>query len=165
MSRIEFDAGVTSIVIPGRPRLVGIFLLVWVSFWTVGGVSAMSTFAASVRRGEPVWFLALWLVGWTIGEVTVLGTLAYMFAGREIVAVRPGELEIRLELIGLRLARQYDLTRVKDVRLMSSNGRNHFHAALAFDYGARTVRFGRGIDEAEAAIILSDLKGMLPNSA
>jgi hypothetical protein len=36
---------------------------------------------------------------------------------------------------------------------------------IAFDYGARTYRFGSGMDEAEARAIVAHLQSRLPNAA
>lgn len=163
-SHFENGGGSPRVVIPGHLSPVAIFLLLWVSFWTFGGVEAIQTFWQSVGKGSPEWFLAFWLVGWVAGESLVLGTLAYMLVGREIITLRPGQLEIRLQLLEFGFSRQYDISRVTNVRVSMVRGRNQFPSALAFDYGARTVRFGRGIDEAEAALVLGDLRatGFLP---
>src|SRR5438132_13071776 len=67
-SHLETAGGSPRVVIPGRLSPVAIFLLLWVSFWTFGGVTAMQTFWQSVSKGSPEWFLAFWLIGWVIGE-------------------------------------------------------------------------------------------------
>lgn len=164
ISRFESVGGSPAVVIPGRLRLVAIFLLFWVSFWTYGGITTIRALKDSLVQGKPDWFLAVWLIGWSAGELMVLGVLGYMLAGRETITLRPGQMEIRLQVAAWGLSRQYDITKVKNVRVSTTGGRNQFPAALAFDYGAKTIRFGRGIDEAEAALVLADLQstGLLP---
>jgi hypothetical protein len=40
-----------------------------------------------------------------------------------------------------------------------------FHGLIAFDYGSRTVRFGAGIDEAEAFDLVKRVTGRFPQFA
>ncbi|HEX3067413.1 MAG TPA: hypothetical protein VHX14_02480 [Thermoanaerobaculia bacterium] len=166
ISHFETAGGSPAVVIPGRLRLVAIFLLFWVSFWTYGGITTIRALRDSLNQGKPEWFLAVWLIGWSAGELMVLGILSYMLAGRETITLRPSQMELRLQIAAWGFSRQYDITKVQNARVSTTAGRNQFPAALAFDYGAKTIRFGREIDEAEAALVLTDLQstGLLPHS-
>ena len=59
---------------PGRYATGG-FLLFWLSFWTLFGVTAIFQFVTG--RGSP--FLAFWLCGWAAGEAVVGWKLWDMF--------------------------------------------------------------------------------------
>ena len=73
-------------------------------------------------------------------------------------------------------ARQYDAEQVREVRVSSSGfdpassfaGLGQMQAMLggtpklAFDYGARTVRFGGSLDEAEAKQIIQEVARRFP---
>ena len=74
-------------------------------------------------------------------------------------------------LFGLPLRKEYDLQHVRNLRVVPFDasiwsGRDSFGGMrggpLAFDYGAKTVRFGTGIDEAEARMILDSIRTRFP---
>jgi len=78
-------------------------------------------------------------------------------------------LAIKRDLFGTGRARQYDLAHVKHLRVVTpSFNPFDFSSALqfwgigggliAFDYGAKTFRFGAGVEEAEAQGIVTRLK-------
>ena len=95
--------------------------------------------------------------------------------GREVVGLRPGVLVVRRGVAGLGFRREYRLADVRRLRVSPPPrdasrwapplrfGRDP--GVIAFDHGARTVRFGEGLDEAEASLVLEELglrEGMRP---
>ena len=106
-------------------------------------------------------FVVVWVFLWTIYMV-VLAT-----AGREIIKVSQRSVVVeRKIIIGNTVlptapTKEYLMEHIKNLRtwpaLRWSGG-----GALAFDYGAKTVRFAAGIDDAEARQILEELKDSLP---
>jgi hypothetical protein len=119
--------------------------------------------------GEPTFFLIFWLLGWTAGGVFALYALLWLAVGKEIVSLRPGSLTIKLAVLGVGLTREYDLAHIKNLRV-SPEPANPFGwsmsfwgiggGLIAFDYGAKTVRFAASIEEAEASQIVSDLEAL-----
>ena len=127
-------------------------------------------------------FFCVWLVGWfsgestalmqwTLGGVVVMTSLVWQLAGREIIAANSLSLSRRIEAFGFGFTRSYTLSEIRDVRTMSYvNPRYSRRCALfpwtsgecsgsiAFDYGARTFRFALGLDEAEAKMLVAELK-------
>jgi hypothetical protein len=106
-------------------------------------------------------FVAVWVFLWAI-YMLVLAT-----AGREIIEVSQQSIVIKRKIIIGNTAlpttpsKEYLMKHIKNLRtwpaLRWSGG-----GALAFDYGAKTVRFAAGIDDAEARQILERLKQSLP---
>lgn len=107
----------------------------------------------------------------TFALVFVFFSSIYMLVlavtGRETIEVSQRSIIIRRKIIIGNIvlptapSKEYLMEHVKSLRvwpaLRWSGG-----GTLAFDYGARTVRFGAGIDDAEARQILERLKGFLP---
>lgn len=75
-----------------------------------------------------------------------------MLWGHDIVQVGNGVFEVRKEIFGLGFSKQYLLSEVRDLRFQpeTGGGKSHSESRLAFDYGAKTISFGEGIEEGEA---------------
>jgi hypothetical protein len=95
----------------------------------------------------------------------------WSMAGHEIVSLTPTSLTIRRDILGFGRSREYDLPSVKNLRIDNTavNGRYNQGFSLtpgagtiAFDYGAKTFRFGGGVDEAEASHLIELLKSRYP---
>jgi hypothetical protein len=106
-------------------------------------------------------FVLAWVFLWAIYM------LVLAMAGREVIEVSQQSIVIRRKIIiGNTILptappKEYPMEHIKNLRtwpaLRWSGG-----GALAFDYGAKTVRFAAGIDDAEARQILERLKDSLP---
>ena len=131
------DAGIATTV-----ALPGLFLLGWFGLWTVGGGLAGYSF--------------LWLI-----------------AGREVIEVSALSVAHSRRLFGAGRTKEYLAEHVRDLRSVplpygpfgwatptSLWGRGF--GAIAFDYGARTIRFGAGADEAEAKQIVAAIQQRFP---
>lgn len=161
------------IVIPARRNWPLIVLMpVWLGLWAIGIAGAAGEVASGRAQGGEADFLALWL----LGAAGAAGFVAYPWLwnaiGREVVGLRPGALAIRRDVAGLGLTREYGLGDVRNLRVSLPPSEASPWAAsmrfwrggagvIAFDHGARTVRFGLGIDEAEAALVVAEL-GLRP---
>jgi hypothetical protein len=138
-----------------------IFLPVWLVGWAFGWVGAASQLLSPATSGAPRLFLFVWLAAWTAGGAVAIWVCAWMFAGREVVTLRPHELVISRKALGLGRVKQYDLSHVANLRVAPESF-NPFDfrsgmrfwgiggGPIAFDYGASTFRFGASVDEAEA---------------
>jgi hypothetical protein len=137
-----------------RPFLV-LFLLAWLGGWTAAGISI-----GSQLLHKFVLFNAFWMCGWVLGEVLVTYALFRMLGGRDILQAANGSLEVRKEVFGLGLSKQYLLQEIHDLRFHpeSGSGRGHSDSRIAFDYGAKTVTFGDGIDESEAKQLIGTIR-------
>jgi hypothetical protein len=157
------------IVIPARRNWALLVVMpVWLSLWILGITRAASEVASGRARGGEADFLSLWAAGAVFGASLVAYAWLWNAIGREVVGRRPGVLAIRREVAGLGRTREYALPDVRNLRVSLPPADASGWAAsmrmwrggpglIAFDHGARTVRFGDGIDEAEATIVLAEL--------
>ena len=157
------------VVIPVRRNpFVLLFLPVWLTFWGFGWGTAVREIVSTDRGGGPDAFLVVWLLFWTVGGVFAAASWLWTAVGREVVGIHGGVLWIRLEMGGLGHTREYDLTQVHNLRATARPPWPFGEGGglplgpwraggLAFDYGSKTIRFGGGIEEAEAAMVVEDL--------
>jgi hypothetical protein len=154
------------ISIPSRRNwFVILFLPLWLGGWAMGEISAIQSLLRG--EGEAGLFLVFWLLGWTVAGAFVMLTLGWQIAGREILRVEAGVLSHRRAIGPVGLTRTYDLAHVKDLRVapvpLTWQGRqsNPFDISggpIAFDYGAKTLHVGAGVDEAEAKGLVDTIK-------
>ena len=177
-SRVDSIPGGIELSIPSRRNyLVALFLAFWLCGWTFGEVSAARQLMFPVHQmhgDEPDAFLIIWLCMWTLGGVFAVSTLLWNLTGRERIVVQDA-FSIRREAFGLGWGKHYELQSVKDLRAVESNAnsgpfgfgrRDSFglqSGPLAFDYGAKTVQFGAGVDMAEAKYLVSKLIAAKPS--
>jgi hypothetical protein len=152
------------VVIPAKGHiLLVLFLTAWLVGWAFGEVSVTRELLFG-RPREASLFLAAWLAMWTVGGGWAIYTWLWMAVGKEIVSLRPGVLSIRRDVLGLGRTHEYDLAHVRHLRLAPqasdpfgwSGGMRFWgmgSGLIAFDYGAKTFRFGAAVDEAEASQI------------
>jgi hypothetical protein len=117
------------------------------------------------QEDTAILFLGAWLVMWAMSGGAALLTCLWMARGREIVTLRPDTLEIRRDVLGWGTTREYDLGYARNLRVSQRpfDPKRPLEAwgigggSVAFDYGARTLRFGSSLDEAEARQVVSEL--------
>ena len=100
-----------------RSWFVLLFLPVWLTGWTIGGVAA---FVELLRTGEP--FLAVWLIGWLLGELYASFELGNQLAGSKTVRVVGGDLELSSGFGPFRRTRRYRAAHIQRLRSDSSWG-------------------------------------------
>ena len=155
-------------VLKRRALFPMLFLPVWLVGWAFGEVTVLRQLLSGSYSGAPDLFMLVWVTGWTLGGGWALATVAWLVAGRERVRVEQGTLTLEQVVGGVGRRRSYELRQVTGLRtlpqtsqeLMVGNmtpfgfGRT---GGLAFDYGTSTVRWGAGLDEAEARVIVERL--------
>jgi hypothetical protein len=152
----------------------------WLVGWVFGEATALQELRQPARTDHG--FLVFWLAGWTVGGMFAALLFLWLTTGREIIELRPDAIVLRRTILGLGPARFYDIMQVRDLRLgpegyriFDSNffsrlfdSRKHRQldyarageawgwggGPIVFDYGARTVRCGASLDEAEAKLII-----------
>jgi hypothetical protein len=184
--RIEIVDGTEWITVNAvRNWFVLVFISVWLIGWTFGGIGAMTQMVG--EEGGPRLFLLVWLVMWAFGWIMAASTVAWQIGGKTRVGVMAGvtgaALVHRLSLPLFSRTKHYDVLQVRRLRTAGSPldglfgimargsfppflpGRGVNMGAIAFDYGARTVRLLPEIDEAEGAMVTEWLARRLPASA
>lgn len=140
----------------------------WLIFWSFGGIVAISALFEAIMdkiKGQPndtpIIFLSIWLLGWGVGE----GWALYTLFKREkiIVSGARGEMTIGTSLFWFDIKKtHYDIFKIKNLRQDSHPKKTKEN--LLFDYENKTVRFCKGIDAEEAAILFRELSDILASS-
>ena len=169
---IQDDVTHVQITIPAKKNwFVIIFMCVWLCGWLMGEVSVLGMGIFGAGKNPASLFLLVWLVAWTFGGLFAMRGLLWNLRGKEIITVGQGILGIEKKGAPFFKAKEYDLNQVKNFRVQETNdysgafGRRYDSAGafgqggtLKFDYGLKTVRFGSGLDEAEARYIIQQLE-------
>jgi hypothetical protein len=155
-----------AITIPARRHwFLMLFLPLWLCGWFMGETSAIHELVKG--DGGAGMFLVVWLTMWTVGGAIALLTLAWTIAGKEVLAVGSGLLTHRRQIGPIGITRAYDAHQVRDLRVTpvpeprwgrSQNPFSITDGPIAFDYGAKTIRVGAGVDEAEAKSLVETLR-------
>ena len=156
------------LVVPVRRNGVVLAVVpVWLAIWISSIAGAAGQLTSGRARGGEARFFELWLVVAVVAGGAVVYDWLWNAIGREVVSLRPGVLVIRRDVAGLGFRREYRLADVRHLRVSvppSDAGRwsnpirlGREPGVIAFDHGARTVRFGEGLDEAEASLVLEEM--------
>ncbi len=149
------------------------FMFVWVTMWSIGGITAVSEL---LRPGDhDRAFLAFWLVGWLFGELFAVAIILWQVNGRELLLVSSTSLTHTFKAAGLSRTREYEAAAITNLRapvqafapFMSYAGAfppifGYSFGSIAFDYGAKTYRIGSGLDEAEARLVMHHIGKYFP---
>ena len=156
------------------------FQILFIGFWLVGWAFGEFTVAGSLISGKGFGgaslFMIAWLGGWTIGGGYAMYILFWQLLGSEIIHVSNSGITTSRSILGFGLfPKEYSSEHIKALRVSASVSTNDMFGwsrasrfygmgsgIIAFDYGARTVNFGTGIDEAEAKQILSEIQQRYP---
>ncbi|MDP6980015.1 MAG: hypothetical protein QF570_15660 [Myxococcota bacterium] len=146
-----------------------LFLSAWLVGWFFGEMSAIEQLTSESMDGGGNAFLYFWLAAWTAGGVFAFGSVVWMAFGMERVLLTTTTLKVRREALGVGLSKEYALSQIENLRVspnaLSMSAQAHRMrgmrpggGSIAFEYGAATVRFCAGVDEAEANSIVEDLR-------
>lgn len=166
-SVIRQDAGVLTITIPvKRNWFAFLFLFFWICGWAFGEVMATKHLFGDKTPGEAKLFLLAWLGGWTVAGAFSIHAWLWQLSGREIIKLTTTTLNRRRALYGFGKTNEYGLPHVRNLRVAyDSAAADDFWrlsgGAIAFDYGAKTYRFGIGLDEVEAQEIVRRVKELV----
>jgi hypothetical protein len=172
-TRIEDALSGLRVVIPAK-RSWGtvLFICLWLCGWVMGELSAIGALFGlgpfqSMAHGKhpaPNAFLFVWLLAWTAGGAFALYTVIWCLVGREVITLDGQALVVWHEPLPFPPKREFDWAQVKNLRISPqpsprrSNLQLGFGGPIAFDYGAKTWRFGIDLDEAEAGMLLDSIR-------
>ena len=152
-----------------RQIFVMLFLPIWLTGWTIGGVAAVYELIAHFQV-----FLLVWLCGWAFGWGAASGTLVWMLTGSETIGGDGGDIEIGHHVLGFSKRWLYQASQIKNLAIAASPAwpfqfrlqvpfvRTPRNGSVKFDYGPRTIYFAPGLDDGEARIIVDKLARRLP---
>jgi hypothetical protein len=143
---------------PRRDWAAVVFLMFWLSLWTLGGFAAMNAAVTEADLAGRI-FLSVWLCGWAGGMIAVATIIAWLVIGREFLTVTPEMLEVRKEIGRFARIKRYDAGRVRYVTAErfptddEDGPRDDF--CLMVGYDEKTIRVGEGMGEREADYVAS----------
>lgn len=145
-----------------------IFLMAWLGGWLMGEVTAISQIFDEDSPGFAKAFLFVWITMWTVGGGFALVVLLWLVAGREVIVVDSGILEIGRQVFNLKRSKKYDIKLIRHLAINPTAGvevRDNRQrvplgkgGVLKFDYGLKTVKFGGNIEEAEGRLLIEAFK-------
>lgn len=168
-STIEKVDGALQITIPARRHIfVLIFIMAWFGGWAVGEFFALRALFEifSKKTAGASMFMVFWLIGWTVGGFFVFKYILWMLFGREIIKVSIKSIIISKKTLCFKSEKEYAVSNVKNFRIVQRiegyTGRRYGGSAdmlekICFDYGMKTVKFGVGLDEAEANYLIEKI--------
>jgi len=158
-STVSEDVEGLRISIPAQRSWTILFMLGWLGAWTAGGIAAGTSLFHRFN-----FFIPFWMCAWAFGEVFAGYTVLYAIGGRQIVISKFDALTIRTEIFGLGPARSYLVSEMKNLRFQPPAivNRGQRASGIAFDYGAKTVMFGGGLDEKEATDLVARIRQRCP---
>jgi hypothetical protein len=134
-----------------------VFLTIWLTFWTGGGIAALVAFMSETWGGRA--FLAVWLCGWAFGECAAVVAIAWQLFGHEILTVTQEQLEIRQAVGRFSRTKRYEAALVRDVRAApvptDADEKQRKDFCVQFLYGDETVSVGERLDKHEAEHLAS----------
>ena len=164
------------------PARRDIFALVFISFWLVGWAFGEVTVCVGLLTGKATGavdlLLLAWLLVWTCGGIWAVFNWCWNAKGHEEITVNGDTFAVRYSAFGIGRTWNFHPWAVRNVRVIenfvspmpfwmqtfeqsrqanSKAATGIWHGPLAFDYGAKTYRFGAGMDEAEARDLLPHL--------
>ena len=184
---VEEKSDGLTINIPSKKRW---FLVVVLSFWLCGWALGEAFVACILVGGLLEWqpaehvngfttgillFLLAWMGMWTAAGVFAIYAWLWNIAGRQIVTVGVDGIRIENAVPMWRRGKEYRLADVRSLRVAPEQltmwsfmeGMRFWGIGggpLAFNYGAKTVRFGAGLEEAEAEMILAAIARRCPQA-
>ena len=159
-SDVSEEGGRLQISIPmQRKWFVSAFIACWLGGWTVAGVEVVKRLLTNFEL-----FSAFWMGGWALGELFALSYLLRSLGGRDVIWAAGEALEIRKDVFGVGVSKQYLCAEIRNLRFQpeTGSGKHHRVSRIAFDYGAKTIGLGDGLDEAEANQLISLIRSRCP---
>jgi hypothetical protein len=152
-----------------------LFLPLWLCGWGFGvvmvGRSLLEGRTSSGLASAPPLFLLVWGTAWIIGGGFALLSWVRLAVGVEVSEFTSRSIAVGEKILMLDRGRSYDQLSISRLRTIhvpvpsvfdNASAWNGGAPSLGFDYGARTIRFGKGIDEAEAHAILERVVEKFP---
>jgi len=164
------EAGGTPLPLPARRMWpIGIFLgVAFLIFAGIGWSQIASMRGHEVRSVFDLVFIlfqGFWVVGWSVG-VFVLGALTVLLLFyRESARLRDGRLIYTPSLGPLRLNTEYDLAKIRNLRLERAAGHSGDAVRIRFDYGGGSTGLGDTMPRSEAEKIIAVIRQAAPDAS
>jgi hypothetical protein len=170
---IEVADGAEQIRIKARRNWFALpLLVVWLSWWTVGGITMVPPLTEGFQIFQLVW-LAIWAAGWLFAAITIV----WQLVGVETIRMIGGDLELGYAMAGVTRRRLYRGSEISGLAPVAADIFSRMYSAyppfliwvkagsVKFDYGSRTIHAAAGLDDAEGRMIVEHLRKRLPVGA
>ena len=124
-----------------------LFIVVWLGSWTFAGLHQWRNL---IQRSP------LFLLVWTFAELGGSYAVLDNIGGRETILANSETLTRTRKIFALGWSTPYPVHEIRNLRFQRSLGRRP--SRIAFDYGARTITFGRCVEEAEACDLIRRIR-------
>jgi len=157
-----------------------IFLIFWLTFWSIGGHFVIQIVSQSVEQGsvsELDWFLVFWLIFWMIMEVLGVYHLLWLMVGKEEIEISSNSIAIRHTILGIGRFKVFFSEDICGIRIdptvriepysLAEEGinLNKGSGMITFDYRKKMISMGIGIEEAEAKELVARIQEQYPQYA
>jgi hypothetical protein len=148
-------------------------MTVFLGIWVVGEVAALTSLLRDDTPSPPAVFLVVWFIFWTAGGAYMLYAWAWHLGGQEIIELDDRTLTKKREVFGLGIPKRFNIAEITNLRILPQSlpmreTEERLTAKMAefwglrggimaFDHGAKTYRFGFGVDESEAQELMEVL--------
>jgi hypothetical protein len=158
-AKISDNGSALQIIIPSKKN-IGLIVLftLWLGGWAIGEINVIKSDLGFTA------FTPLWLAAWTVDGVYMMSVIVRAILGKEMITISAETIKIeKTPSLFIRL-KKYNLADATNLRILTNTNIRYAMAylvppdSLGFDYGMKTVRFGSGLDEAEAAYIINMMK-------
>ncbi len=151
-SKASQEAGTLRIIIPVSRYWLALFLLIWLTLWTYGGVDTGHKLLLHFEI-----FSFMWMCFWVVGECFAFYFMLRALGRSDVIEATATEFRLRMQVFGLGPTKIYLVREMRDLRFQPETGAGKGRRAsrIAFDYGAKTIGFAENVDEAEAAQLIN----------
>jgi len=156
-----------AVQVKSKKQISLLFLPVWITVWTIGGVTAIK----ALLTGQAPGFLIFWLCGWVVGETLAVYTFLWTAFGKEVISVDQGILTIKKDLFGYGFKKELPIHELNNLRTSAPFGSTWSNrqwgisgGTVAVDQNYKTHRFGISLEEPEARALVKELRSYLPKS-
>lgn len=154
-SKVSHEAGDLRISIPMKRSWVILFILIWLTGWTYGGV----------EMGRKLFhqfdlFTLVWMCFWVFAECSAVYFMLRTLFGQDLVVATASEFRLSKQTLAIGYTKVYLVSEMRDLRFQPEigSGKSRRASRIAFDYGAKTIGFAEDIEEAEAAELIILIK-------
>jgi hypothetical protein len=110
-STVSDEAGELRISIPVKRGWVTLFLLVWLTFWTYGGLQIGGRLLSKFGLGE-----FIWMCFWLVAECAAAYYFLRMLFGRDLLVANASEFRLSRQILGLGPSNTYMVSEMRDLR-------------------------------------------------
>ena len=151
-----------------------LFLAVWLSFWTFGGITSVIALISGSNRDPLIFF---WLCGWAGGETLGLVIWLWTLVGQETISIERGVFSHKREIFGRGVTRVYAMNELFNLRVSGPFGKPAMFSRSYDRYGLTggtvtvdtrygdSCKFGINLEEDDAQLLVNLIRPYFDRNA